>query len=266
MCRVISSSTSRSTGTCSRATARQAVRRSNSTLARDAIDEPRDPASRGFFAPTGRAGHRSPMTDARQLLERIAIEPLSAIDEDIFGSNSAAAAHYDRMGWVYDAVCGTRAYDALVWNTTPEVSRDFARGVFGSRAEGPHVELGCGSLLFTADLYAHDRGRPCVLIDPSLAMLRMARQRLRSRTGAVPRHVVLVRGDSTRLPVSLAFAATVLSMHVLHVVADREAFIERLAALARPREATVGLTCLVRTGAWRDALLHALHRAGELAA
>ncbi|HEX4682524.1 MAG TPA: methyltransferase domain-containing protein [Gemmatimonadaceae bacterium] len=205
------------------------------------------------------------MTDARELLERIAVGPLAALDDDIFAVHQASDAHYDRMGWLYDAVCGTRAYNALVWNTTPSISRDFARRVIDSREDGPHVELGCGSLLFTADLYARDRGRPCFLIDPSIAMLRMARRRLRSRSGAVPRHVVLVRGDSARLPVSLAFAATVLSMHVVHVVADREGFIGQLAALARPGDATVGLTSLVLTGAWRDVLLHGLHRTGELA-
>jgi SAM-dependent methyltransferase len=205
------------------------------------------------------------MTDARALLERITVGPLTAVDDDIFAVHAGSGAHYDRMGWVYDAVCGTRAYNALVWNTTPTASRDFARRIFDSRVEGPHVELGCGGLLFTAELYAEDRGRPCVLIDPSITMLRMARRRLRSRSGATPSHVVLVRGDSAQLPVSPGFATTVLSMHVLHVVADRESFIAQFAALARPTDATLGLTSLVQTGDWRDVLLHALHRAGELA-
>jgi len=205
------------------------------------------------------------MLDARALLLDVAHGTVTEIEDDIFGLAPAPPhAHYDRMGWVYDAVCGTSLYGNLVWGAPPHRSRDFAEHVFASRNAGAHVEVGCGSLLFTAPLYDRDRGRPVILVDQSLAMLRMARARLRKRIGRVPSYVALVRGDARGLPFAPAFATTVLSMHVLHVVDDRESFLKTLAALAAPRAGTIGLTSLVTTGSFRDAFLSALHRAGEL--
>src|SRR3954463_10267653 len=106
--------------------------------------------------------------------------PLSEAERSIFALEGAAVepAHYDRMGRLYDIACGTRTYNRLVWGTTPEASRAFASSIFASNARGPHVEVGCGGLLFTSHLYDDDRGRECVLIDPSIAMLRIARARL----------------------------------------------------------------------------------------
>jgi SAM-dependent methyltransferase len=191
---------------------------------------------------------------------------LRPIDDSIFAADetSPTPAHYDRMGGLYDAVCGTEAYNRLVWGTTPDRSRAFATRIFEARAEGAHVELGCGGLLFTSHLYDEDRGRTCVLTDPSVAMLRMARRRLRKRHGRVPSHVVLVRADGFRLPLPAGFATTVLSMHVLHVLDDRAAFLRALERLASPERSTIGFSSLVRTGHSRDLFLATLHHAGEL--
>jgi SAM-dependent methyltransferase len=206
------------------------------------------------------------MTDATSLVSTLATgrQPIE-LEADILDLvEPPAAAHYDRMGWLYDACCGTTLYNRAVWGTTPMRSRAFAERVFASRAHGPHVELGCGSLLFTSALYDDDRGRSCILVDQSLSMLRMARRRLRKRLGRVPSYVALVRADARSLPLAPGFASTVLSMHVLHVIADRTAFLRTLIALATPRESAIGFSSLVTTGGFRDRFLTALHRAGEL--
>ena len=192
--------------------------------------------------------------------------PLSEVERSIFALDGAAdePAHYDRMGRLYDIACGTRAYNRLVWGTTPEASRAFASRVFGSRGTGRHVEVGCGGLLFTSHLYDDDCGRECVLVDPSIAMLRMARARLERRHGKVPGHVTLLRGNGLQLGLPAGFATTVLSMHVLHVLDARVAFLRALDGLAAARESTIGFSSLVYTGTFRDRFLSMLHRAGEL--
>ena len=193
--------------------------------------------------------------------------PLSEVERSIFALEGAAVepAHYARMGRLYDIACGTRAYNRLVWGTTPEASRDFASRIFGSRASGPHVEVGCGGLLFTSHLYEDDCGRECVLIDPSIAMLRMARVRLERRHGKVPGYVTLLRGNGLQSGLPAGFATTVLSMHVLHVLDTRAAFLRALDVLAASRESTIGFSSLVYTGTFRDRFLSMLRRAGELA-
>lgn len=199
-----------------------------------------------------------------------AIRDLGAteIEDAIFAvdAGNAAATHYDRMGVLYDVVCGTTAYNRAVWGTTPDTSRAFATSIFESRNAGVHVEVGCGGLLFTAHLYDEARGRVCILSDPSIAMLRMARERLRRRQGNVPPHVALLRADGFALPFPAGFATTVLSMHVLHVLERRAEFLRVLDRLASLSAATIGFSSLVRTGHFRDGLLAALHAAGELSA
>jgi SAM-dependent methyltransferase len=204
------------------------------------------------------------MTDARAVLA--ANGTFVDVEESIVALEGSTArdTHYDRMGKLYDVVCGTWMYERLVWGTTPARLREFASTVFSSRQTGPHVEVGCGGLLFTSHLYYEDRGRACILIDPSIKMLRMARARLGKRSGTTPSHIVLVLADGLDLPLSSGFATTALSMNVLHVIDQRDAFMRRVGEVVSHTGSTIGLTSLALTGGFRDGFLLSLYRAGEL--
>ena len=116
--------------------------------------------------------------------------------------------------------------------------RAFATRIFESRATGPHVEIGCGSLLFSSHLYGHDRGRPVVLIDQSIEMLRRARSRLEKIAGTFPRHVALARADVRTLDFVRPVATTVLSAFVLHVLDDPVPLLRALSRVAHPTGST----------------------------
>src|SRR3954470_1258045 len=114
------------------------------------------------------------MSDARSLLEQLASShTLREIDDDIVDLTTAPPrAHYDLTAPAYDVLVGSSLWHRTLWRTTPGAFRAFAESIFAARPSGPHVELGCGSLLFTSHLYGEDRGRPVVLIDQSVQMLR----------------------------------------------------------------------------------------------
>ena len=117
------------------------------------------------------------MTDARAVLATFAtgFQPRE-IDDDILDlTTSPTRAHYDLTARAYDMFVGLTVWHRALWRTTPAAFRAFAASIYDARSEGPHVELGCGSLLFTADLYDADRGRPVILIDQSIEMLRLTR-------------------------------------------------------------------------------------------
>jgi SAM-dependent methyltransferase len=188
------------------------------------------------------------------------------LDQDILDiTTSPPRAHYDLTAPAYDVLVGSSLWHETLWKTTTHAFRTFASTIYGSRSEGAHVELGCGSLLFTSHLYVEDRGRPVILIDHSVRMLRLARRRLRGAAGAVPRHVVLVRGDARDLRLATGWASTVLAVHVLHVLRERMAFLQTLASLARPRASTIGLTSIFFSGGRGDVFLRLLAATGELA-
>jgi SAM-dependent methyltransferase len=206
------------------------------------------------------------MTNARPALEMLAGREVPAIENDILELSPVATAHYDRIGRFYDPLIRTNLYNRLAWASSPRAYRAFAERVFRSRNVGPHIELGCGSLAFTADLYREDRGRPIILIDQSLVMLRIARARLKDARGYLPAHVALVRGDARDLRITTGVGTTVLAMLVLHVLDDGPAFLSALNALADAREATIGVASIFRGGSRRgDVFLRLLHATRELA-
>src|SRR3954462_9666383 len=67
-------------------------------------------------------------------IDAVASLNLREVDDSIFGvdDGSERPAHYDRMGKLYDIVCGTAAYNRAVWGTTPDRSRAFATRIFES--------------------------------------------------------------------------------------------------------------------------------------
>jgi SAM-dependent methyltransferase len=205
------------------------------------------------------------MNDARTALEQLAGGTPREVEPHIFElSPPIGPAHYDRIARIYDAALGTRAYNRILWKTTPARHRAFATSVFDSQTAGPHIELGCGSLLFTAHLYEHDRGRPVILVDQSIQMLRLARARIAGRSGKVPPHVVLARGDVRALDVTGNLATSVLAVFVLHVLDEPDALLRALDHVARPSASTIGLTSLHLAGGRGDVFLKLLHAAGEL--
>lgn len=205
------------------------------------------------------------MTDARAALELLAGRSLATIENDITELTPVPEAHYDRIGRVYDPLIRTRAYNRIVWRSSPAEYRAFAERVFDSRQSGPHIELGCGGLAFTAHLYREDRGRPIILIDQSLVMLRIALARLIDREGRLPPHIVLARGDARELRASAGIGSTVLAMLVLHVLDDGPGFLSTLNALADPQHATIGVASIFRGGSRRgDAWLRLFEATHEL--
>src|SRR6185436_14272722 len=106
------------------------------------------------------------MADARALLQTLVTvgQPREIDDEILDITTSPPRAHYDLTARAYDVLVGSTIWHKTMWNTTPAAFRDFAATIYNARPEGPHAELGCGSLLFTSHLYHENRGRPIILI------------------------------------------------------------------------------------------------------
>lgn len=163
--------------------------------------------------------------DAEAILERVALPGRalrtiapglwSALPEDI------DQGEYDRFAAAYDAVVGNRFYSRLMWSIEPRRYADFAAEALRS-AEGPLLDVGGGSLVFTARAYA-DAERPIVVLDRSLGMLERARQRILTLAGRWPAHLVLLHGDGLDPPLAPARVATVHCPGILHLFSDSDA-------------------------------------------
>jgi SAM-dependent methyltransferase len=172
------------------------------------------------------------------------------------------AERYDRRASAYDAVVGSRLYNRLLWGSSPAAYAGFAARALQS-GDGPLLDAGCGSLVFTADVYAR-ADRPLVLADRSLGMLQAAQTRLRAAGGARARDAIFLQADLFDLPFRPGRFSTVISMGMLHLFDD---VVGLVAALGRPLApgGHLYLTSLVAERRIGRAYLSLLHRAGEVA-
>src|SRR4051812_35220287 len=80
---------------------------------------------------------------------------------------------YDKRATLYDFLVRTRIYNRLFWGAFPDHYIAFARVADNSQLQGPILDAGCGSLLFTAKAHL-ECGRVVVACDQSIDMLRRA--------------------------------------------------------------------------------------------
>jgi len=92
-------------------------------------------------------------------------QELRPVGDDIWSTlpGDAHGQRYDRRARLYDALVGSPAYNRLAWGSAPRSYSAFAERAVRS-ADGPFLDAGCGSLLFTANGYARAR-RPLLLVD-----------------------------------------------------------------------------------------------------
>jgi SAM-dependent methyltransferase len=191
--------------------------------------------------------------------------PVRRVEEGIYSllSDVGEGARYDRKAALYDRVVGSDIYNRLLWGTSPAVYRAFARAAMEERNDGLFLDAGCGSMLFTAELYRAHR-RPVIAVDRSLGMLRRARARLAGRDGRVPESVLLLQGDLFDLPFAPGSFATVFCMGMLHLFEEVGPLVSSLRGLLDDR-GRLHLTSIVANRRRGDYYLSAIHRAGEVA-
>ncbi len=161
---------------------------------------------------------------AEERLHEVVPDPsaLQLIEPNTY-SLSSPEAHtntYDRIfGTVYDLVACNRVYNRLVWGYQVTQYHSLCLEALGS-SSGWVLDAGCGSLAFTARAYLTSAQRPVVLLDQSLSLLRMARERLSRLNGSVPENMVFMHGDVFRLPFRPGSFDSILSLNLLHVLDD----------------------------------------------
>ena len=186
------------------------------------------------------------------------------VDDDIYSAlPDAPHQHlYDRRAAAYDAVVSTWLYNRLMWGTSPVDYIEFAREAVASHPAGRMLDAGCGSLLFTAQVYlASDR--QVVAFDQSLRMLRRARARLIDLAGSVPERILLLQADLTDLVFRRGRFQTILCMNVLHQFAGAGELLPKLRDLLADG-GQLFVTSLVSSGRYiGDRWLSTLYKTGE---
>jgi len=151
---------------------------------------------------------------------------------------------FDRATAFYDLVIANRCYNRLVWGYSIREFAVFCRDRLASSTQGWVLDIGCGSLVFTAGTYAGYKVRPVVFSDESLQMLRAARSRLIKLNGRVPDNMVFLHADAQQLPFRSGSFQTIIAMNLLHVLKDAASAMHELGSLLA-EEGTISYTTIV---------------------
>jgi hypothetical protein len=128
------------------------------------------------------------MSDPRILLEIISEDvSLNLVEPDIYSVYSIgdSPGSYDSIGasTIYDTVACNRFYNWLMWGYSIKDYATLCGDTLDSSSEGWVLDLACGSLAFTAEIYANCSNRPIVFLDQSLKLLRKGKSRLEKLKG-----------------------------------------------------------------------------------
>jgi SAM-dependent methyltransferase len=209
----------------------------------------------------------TPTTDASFASLLSAPDRLREVEPGIYSvlNSDEPAQAYDQRVRLYDAVVGSGLYNRAMWGVDRRNYGAFAAGAALADSAGWHLDAGCGSLVFTHEIYRAASHRPRVLVDKSLGMLRAARARLRSASSAADERTILLQADVLELPFQPQVFTTVLSMGMLHLFRDPAGFVRGLTSVVKPG-GSLWLTSLVGGRFWGDQYLRLLHLAREVAA
>lgn len=128
---------------------------------------------------------------------------------------------YDtKFGNIYNRVACNPLYNRLIWGYSITDFIYLTYEALMSSRKGYVLDLGCGSLTFTAKTYIQCSDRPVVLLDQSLKMLKIAKSRLSKLNGKVPGNMVFLHADALHLPFEANSFNTIISLNLLHVLDD----------------------------------------------
>ncbi|MDO9265296.1 MAG: class I SAM-dependent methyltransferase [Desulfosalsimonadaceae bacterium] len=181
----------------------------------------------------------------------------------VFPDNEAANDYDTQFGNIYDRVACNPIYNRLMWGYSVAIFASMAREALMSSSQGNVLDVGCGSLAFTARTYIRYPDRPVVLVDQSLKMLKIAVSRLVKINGKVPDNMVFLHADALRLPFREKSFHTVISQNLLHCLSDTNILLKKLKNIVA-ENGKMYFTTLVKGNRFADRYLEALANGGKL--
>ena len=197
------------------------------------------------------------------LLENFTLRLVEPQIYSVLPDNESGNEYDTQFGFVYDWVACNPIYNRLIWGYSVKIFPQIANDALRSTAEGKVLDLGCGSLAFTAETYSQYSDRPVILVDQSLKMLRIGKSRLIKRKGKVPDNLVFLHADALHLPFKEKAFKTILSENLLHCLNDTNILLKKLENIIS-KDAKMYFTTLVRNNRLADKYLEALAESGRL--
>lgn len=191
---------------------------------------------------------------------------LRSVEPNIYSvlPNDETGNEYDsQFGFIYDFVACNPLYNRIIWGYSVKIFSQIASEALQSSQNGPFLDIGCGSLAFTAKTYSQCTDRPMVLADQSLKMLRMAKAKFKKQKGSIPENICFLHADAIQLPFKENTFTTILSENLLHCLNDTGLLLKQLKSIIS-KNGNMYFTTLVKANRFADKYLEVLADSGKL--
>lgn len=197
------------------------------------------------------------------LLEDFTLQTVEPNICSVLPDNNSGNEYDSQFGCIYDLVACNPIYNRLIWGYSVKIFSQLTHEALYSSQSGPVLDIGCGSLAFTAKTYSQYTGLPVILVDQSLKMLRMAKAKLLKLNGKVPDNLIFLHADALQLPFEKNTFTTILSENLLHCLNDTGSLLKQLKRIIA-ENGKMYFTTLVTADRVADKYLKALADSGKL--
>jgi ubiquinone/menaquinone biosynthesis C-methylase UbiE len=197
------------------------------------------------------------------LLKNTILRSVEPAIYSVLPDNESGNEYDSQFGFIYDLVACNPIYNRLIWGYSVKIFSQTASEALHSSHDGHVLDIGCGSLAFTAKTYSQYGERPVVLVDQSIKMLCMAKSRLLKENGKVPDNLVFLHADALQLPFQENTFTTILSENLLHCLGDTGILLKQLKTIIS-KNGKMYFTTLVKSNRWADKYIQALADSDKL--
>ena len=194
---------------------------------------------------------------------------VNLVEQNIYSvySMGDSPGSYDAPGasTIYDVVACNRLYNRLMWGYSIKDYATLCKDSLALSSEGWVLDLACGSLAFTAEVYANCSNRPIVFLDQSLKLLRKGRSRLGKLKGNISENMFFLHADALQLPFKTNIFDTVISLNLLHCLSmdNMKKALKEIKRVSKEDGSSV-ITTLVQSNRWSNRYLNMLAGSGAL--
>ena len=187
------------------------------------------------------------------------IQPLN---DGIYEVAGLPHGNYDAQAVQYDRLISSKLYNRLMWGNTPQDYADFNREGLARNREEVIADIGCGTLTFSADVYASVLPQNLYLCDLSYEMLRIGKTRIEHRCKGETNFTFL-RADALNMPFVRESIDTLICIGFIHLLDDPAALIKEFRRILK-RGGKLYLTSLCADRKFSARYLKFLYKKGHV--
>ena len=173
------------------------------------------------------------MNTTKLMPELLVNSSLREIDNRIYSIyEDAMSSPYDAKAKVYEWLVQKYWYNKIIWGTSPWDYAEFAENSIVN-AKDILLDIGCGGLSQTVRLYSTIEN-PLVLLDYSIEMLKLGRERILKSFGVLPSNIIFLQANAFNLPFADNTFDGIMSFGMIHMFDNKNQFIQESMRVLKP--------------------------------